>query len=49
MSEVSTAYDGDVQLVVLAKVDRTTNALRFYVQSIEPTLVSAWSLVRGCG
>jgi predicted DNA-binding WGR domain protein len=49
MSEVSSAYGGDLQLVVLEKVDRTTNALRFYVLSIEPTLFCEWSLVRGWG
>jgi len=49
MSEVCDVCDGDVQLVVLERVDRATNALRFYVLSIEPTLFREWSLVRGWG
>lgn len=49
MAEASGISKGDVQLVVLEKVDRASNALRFYVLSIEPTLFREWSLVRGWG
>jgi predicted DNA-binding WGR domain protein len=49
MSELSSASGGNLQLVVLEKADRTTNALRFYVLSIEPALFCEWSLVRGWG
>jgi predicted DNA-binding WGR domain protein len=49
MSEVCHASGGDVQLVVMERVDRTTDAMRFSVLSIEPTLFKEWSLVREWG
>jgi predicted DNA-binding WGR domain protein len=49
MSKNCDAESSSLQIVVLERIDPQKNVSRFYVRSIEPTLFSEVSLVRGRG